>query len=239
MEALTSNSRLTINWWTHIIPWFLDLSLKLRPISYTLNIFPPTLLKLSEARPRHTFSSPPSVMEALIRWDMCQMKNSKNSWHGFTQCTWCYKNMYGDCMIGSSAGNVWVQHPQMSSGLIKLGVSIVSRCLQCLSLVRLVYITSASQSIYYDVVYSPVSWAAVGKHSDKTAATRNPLWFSGMLSRQQSVQWVQYLQEKFHKDKVTALFPPGWLYSLCRRKNKEEKAIRETPSRLFSEEDLK
>lgn len=34
----------------------------------------------------------------------------------------------------------------MSLGLIKLGVSIVSRYLQCLSLVRLVYITSASQS---------------------------------------------------------------------------------------------
>lgn len=34
----------------------------------------------------------------------------------------------------------------MSFGPIKLGISIVSRCLQCLSLVRLVYITSASQS---------------------------------------------------------------------------------------------
>lgn len=101
------------------------------------------------------------------------------------------------------------------------------------------YVTSASQSIYCDVVYSPLSFAAVGKHSDKTVATRNPLWFSGMLSGQQSGQRVQYLQEKFNKDKVTALFPPGWLYSSCRRKNKEEKAIRETPSQVFSEEDLK
>lgn len=56
------------------------------------------------------FFSPPLVTAALIRWDMCQMKNSKNSWHGFTQCMWCYKKKkkYYDRMIGSSAGNVWV-----------------------------------------------------------------------------------------------------------------------------------